>query len=229
MDFFWWLTVWYNEHGAISLPPLPLFDGITPDGLPLDSNPDRENNEGTIAPGEPIPVEPNGGIGDGAQPLPGAEGSGDGDDKPIPIESDGGIGDGAGPIPTDGDGTDGRDEDTKEPSDTFDTIVDGGGEGTAGNDLFQGTSDADIFIFASGQGYDAIVGFDQENDTLDLSETVFTNVKDVIAAASDTIEHVAAFNQLDDGVVIKTGEGAYGYIEGLTLEDLEKITIIFAE
>ncbi len=36
----------------------------------------------------PFPVEPDGGIGDGAEPLP---------DGPIPVEPDGGIGDGAGP------------------------------------------------------------------------------------------------------------------------------------
>lgn len=40
--------------------------------------------------GQPIPVEPDGGIGDGAGPIPDA-------DQPIPVEPDGGIGDGAPP------------------------------------------------------------------------------------------------------------------------------------
>ena len=42
-----------------------------------------------------MPVEPDGGIGDGAGPLPA-------DDSPMPVEPDGGIGDGAGPILLDG-------------------------------------------------------------------------------------------------------------------------------
>lgn len=42
--------------------------------------------------GKPIPVEPDGGIGDGAGPIPI-------DGQPMPVEPDGGIGDGAGPIP----------------------------------------------------------------------------------------------------------------------------------
>ncbi len=41
----------------------------------------------------PMPVEPDGGIGDGAGPLP------DLGDQPIPVEPDGGIGDGAEPLP----------------------------------------------------------------------------------------------------------------------------------
>ncbi len=44
-------------------------------------------------PGTPMPVEPDGGIGDGATPLP------DGNGTPIPVEPDGGIGDGATPLP----------------------------------------------------------------------------------------------------------------------------------
>ena len=47
--------------------------------------------------GRPMPVEPDGGIGDGAGPIPGTGG-------PMPVEPDGGIGDGAGPIPGAGDG-----------------------------------------------------------------------------------------------------------------------------
>jgi uncharacterized secreted protein with C-terminal beta-propeller domain len=52
--------------------------------------------------GVPIPVEPDGGIGDGAGPIPIDPDNG----VPIPVEPDGGIGDGAGPIPIDPDNGD---------------------------------------------------------------------------------------------------------------------------
>lgn len=206
MEFFRYLTFWYKDNGPLELPPLPLFDG-----MPNTPYPGHIDGEGTVTPGEPIPVEPDGGIGDGAQPLPGSDDAGK-DDKPIPVEPDGGIGDGAGPI----------------PSDDFDNIISGGGEGTPENDLFEATEAAETFVFASGGNYDAIKGFDLEHDTLDLSQTEFTNVKDVIAASNDSVDHVAAFEQLDDGVVIKTGDGAYGYIEGITINDLENMNIIFS-
>ena len=56
----------------------------------------EEDNSG------PIPVEPDGGIGDGAEPLPFATTLAIGEEDgtgPIPVEPDGGIGDGAGPPP----------------------------------------------------------------------------------------------------------------------------------
>ncbi len=66
-----------------------------------------EGNENLDLDNGPIPVEPDGGIGDGAGPI---LVGGDNDfpilidaDRPIPVEPDGGIGDGAGPIPVDGD------------------------------------------------------------------------------------------------------------------------------
>lgn len=61
----------------------------------------------TIATDEPIPVEPDGGIGDGAGPI--------GEDI-IPVEPGGGIGDGAGPIPWSSPlEQDGRADDGSEP------------------------------------------------------------------------------------------------------------------
>ncbi len=61
---------------------------------PIPVEPDGGIGDGAGPPGEdlgegPFPVEPDGGIGDGAGPLPG--------DGPFPVEPDGGIGDGAGP------------------------------------------------------------------------------------------------------------------------------------
>ena len=65
-------------------------------GTPMPVEPDGGIGDGAgPIPGTPIPVEPDGGIGDGAGPIPGT---------PIPVEPDGGIGDGAGPIPVDPDG-----------------------------------------------------------------------------------------------------------------------------
>ena len=205
MRLFHWLNNWYDQHGPQKLPPLPLFNGKTLDELlPPDPNAGENNGngEGTIAQGEPIPVEPNGGIGDGATPLPG------------PIDSDGGIGDGAGPIP-----------------DSFTNTIEGGGEGSTGNDLFLATDQAETFMFESGGGNDAISGFDLSEDTLDLSKTEFSNVKDLIAASADagTLDYVVStFSRLDEGVLIKTGEGAYSYLEGITLTDLETMNITFA-
>lgn len=220
MRLFHWLNNWYDQHGPQKLPPLPLFNGKTLDEL-LPPNPNAGENdgngEGTIASGEPIPVEPNGGIGDGAIPLPGpidsGSGIGDGAD-PIPVEPDGGIGDGAGPIP-----------------DGFANTLEGGGEGSSGNDLFLGTNEAETFMFESGGGNDAVSGFNLDNDTLDLSKTEFSNVKDLLAASADvgTLGYVIpTFSELDEGVLIKTGEGAYGYLEGVTLADLETMDITFA-
>lgn len=217
MILFHFLTRWYSEHGPIKLPPLPLFDGFAP--LLLDPNADLNDNldgEGTVAPGEPIPTEPDGGIGDGASPLP------------TPIESDGGIGDGAGPIPVEPDG--GIGDGAGPIPDEFAKTIEGGGTGTEGNDHFLATDEAETFSFESGAGNDAISGFDLNADTLDLSGTEFTNVKDVMAAATDagTLDYVVAtFANLDEGVLLKTGDGAYGYLEGLTVSDLENINITF--
>ncbi len=210
MILFEWLNHWYSEHGPIKLPPLPLFDGKTLDEL-LPPDPYAEEHEGsgegTFASGEPIPVEPDGGIGDGAKPLPS-------DPDPIPVEPDGGIGDGAGPIP-----------------DIFTNTVEGEGPGTEGNDHFLATDAAETFAFERGQGNDAISDFDLSQDTLDLSATEFTNVKDVIAASADagTLDFVVAtFKDLDEGLLMKTGDGAYAYMEGISVDDLESMTLVFA-
>ncbi len=80
------LAVWWNESATS--------DSKTVDG-----------NDSLVLDDRPIPVEPDGGIGDGAGPI---LVGGDSDypilidaDRPIPVEPDGGIGDGAGPIPVD--------------------------------------------------------------------------------------------------------------------------------
>ncbi len=69
------------------------------DDSDAQSQPDTEGDASGDSAGEPIPVEPDGGIGDGAEPLPGAGDSNGDDGGPIPVEPDGGIGDGAEPLP----------------------------------------------------------------------------------------------------------------------------------
>jgi len=67
-------------------------DGKKVEVFPVEPNGGIGDGAGPIPFEEgPMPVEPNGGIGDGAEPID--------LDKPIPVEPDGGIGDGAGPIP----------------------------------------------------------------------------------------------------------------------------------
>jgi|GEM_PF-1713330 len=61
--------------------------------FPVEPNGGIGDGAGPIPLEGPIPVEPDGGIGDGAGPIV--------LDDPIPVESDGGIGDGAGPIALD--------------------------------------------------------------------------------------------------------------------------------
>ncbi|NVJ97717.1 MAG: hypothetical protein HWE25_06170 [Alphaproteobacteria bacterium] len=75
---------------------------------------------------DPLPVEPDGGIGDGAGPI----------GEPIPVDSDGGIGDGAGPldgpIPVEPDGGIG---DGAEPLDGGDDTVSSEGTGELDNPI----------------------------------------------------------------------------------------------
>ncbi|SDD79429.1 hypothetical protein [Kordiimonas lacus] len=74
--------------------------------LPMEPDGGIGDGAGPIPTGDPLPVEPDGGIGDGAGPPPegdtedtdGTEGP-DGDGTIMPVEPDGGIGDGAGPPP----------------------------------------------------------------------------------------------------------------------------------
>ena len=138
--------------------------------------------------GNPIPVEPDGGIGDGAGPIPvdpstggpeattlaiGEEDGGGG--GPIPVEPGGGIGDGAGPIPVDPD-TGGPDVTTLAigEEDGGGGPVDGGGPigggrdgeiitGTKGNDTLDGTNGDDLI---RGRNGDDVITTGQGNDTV---------------------------------------------------------------
>jgi len=65
---------------------------VVSEGGDAQSQPADDASEG------PFPVEPDGGIGDGAGPIP-FEDNEDLPEGPIPVEPDGGIGDGAEPLP----------------------------------------------------------------------------------------------------------------------------------
>lgn len=176
--------------------------------------------------GEPIPVEPDGGIGDGAGPIP----TGD----PIPVEPDGGIGDGAGPIPTDdpmpvepdggiGDGA----GPPSEPEPGEGVTIDGGGEGTKADDVFIASEGTDTFVFLEGHGEDTILGFDITQDRLDFSGTEidFTDIDSLLAHATDQVDTVDEAIVL--GVYIETGEGTGVYLDDISSADLSSAMIDF--
>ncbi len=188
---------------------------VEPDGGPGDGAgpPGDGENEG------PWPVEPDGGIGDGAGPP------GDGEDEgPWPVEPDGGIGDGAGPPP-------GYDEGP------WPVEPDGGiGDGARplpivvsaekqDNGMITASDDAETFIFASDGGNTAIMGFDTTNDALDFSR--FNDVSDIedLIAASWNLTDVTT--GVTTGIIISFGDQQYGYVEGIAVEDLSDLTILF--
>jgi hypothetical protein len=191
----------------------------------------------------PIPVEPDGGIGDGAGPI-GDDGDGivtilpypySGDGEPIPVEPDGGIGDGAGPIGDDGDGLvtilpypypgDG------EPIPVEPDGGIGDGAGPIGDepdfDTFTGTEGVvDQFVFAGDHGYDLVTGFTAGEDRIDLSaaEYGFDGLEDVIARATE-------FGAPDDsevyGTYIETGDGSGFFLEGVAVFELGMVDFTF--
>ena len=81
---------------SVSAPPTPTLDvDVASPPIPVEPDGGIGDGAGPIPVSLPtaIPVEPDGGIGDGAGPIPVSL------PTAIPVEPDGGIGDGAGPIP----------------------------------------------------------------------------------------------------------------------------------
>lgn len=175
---------------------------ILPFPLPTDPDDDnsRDDDGGIAGPdtGDPIPVEPDGGIGDGAGPIPG-------DGEPIPIEGPGGIGDGAVGIP--------------------ENNIFGGGAGTTGNDFFYGTEESETFIFKADHGYDMITDFDIEADRLDLSGTEidFTDLESLLRFAKDDVDPDGNIY----GVMIETSDSSGIYIADISAADLAFALIDF--
>jgi len=215
----------FGEYGGFAVPGTTIKLDLFSDGA-------REYYKGLFgfsAGGfEPIPVEPDGGIGDGAGPIP------DGD--PMPVEPDGGIGDGAGPIP-DGDPMpvepDGGIGDGAGPPSDFDVgpveenTIEGGGEGTKADDTFIASEEADTFVFLEGHGDDTVLGFDLAEDRLDFSGTEidFTDLESLLAHATDQVD--AEDESIVYGVYIETGEGTGVYLDGISSADLSSAMIDF--
>ncbi len=205
--------------------------GLSADGsrpIPVEPDGGIGDGAGPIPDGDPMPVEPDSGIGDGAGSIP------DGDLKPV--EPDSGIGDGAGPIPDDnpmpvepdggiGDGAGPPTEVEIDPVE--ENTIEGGGEGTKANDTFIASEEADTFVFLAGHGDDTVLGFDVTADRLDFSGTEidFTDVESLLAHATDQVDE-------DDpsivyGVYIETGEGSGVYLDGISSADLSLAMIDF--
>jgi len=144
-----------------------------------------------------VPVEPGGGIGDGAGPL-----------GPIPVDADGGIGDGA-------------------PSlFSFFNLTNTSEGGTQGTDLFIASGKAETFSFAENQGSDFVVGFDIQEDTLDISQTAtdFTDIASLQAASTEVVD---AFTGTIYGLNIDLGDGETGFLNGISQNDLGTMDIVF--
>lgn len=88
------------------------------------------------------------------------------------------------------------------------------------------TDHDETFYFVEDDHGGAIIGFDLDNDTLDLSLTAFdfTGMDDLKAASSELTN---IFTGEVFGVSIDLGNGQVGYLAGLTLDDLETANIIF--
>jgi len=187
------------------------------DGILVPVEPDGGIGDGA-GPLEPIPVDADGGIGDGAGPI--------GLDNPIPVEHDGGIGDGAGPlgpIPVDADGGIG---DGAPSLFSFFNLTNTSEGGTQGTDLFIASGKAETFSFAENQGSDFVVGFDIQEDTLDISQTAtdFTDIASLQAASTEVVD---AFTGTIYGLNIDLGDGETGFLNGISQNDLGTMDIVF--
>ncbi len=193
---------------------------------PWPVEPDGGIGDGAGPPGEdgdegPWPVEPDGGIGDGAGP-PGE----DDDEGPWPVEPDGGIGDGAGPPGEDDDEgpwpvePDGGIGDGARP---LSVIVSAGSPDTS---LVTASEEAETFVFTEGSGVAAVFGFDAADDTLDLSRSGggFSDIEELVASSWNYND---ASTGETIGVLVSFGDNQHGFIEGITVSDLSDINIIF--
>lgn len=103
-----------------------------------------------------------------------------------------------------------------------DTVNGGAGDDTlwggGGNDVFTGGAGADIFVFGANHGDDTVTDYDVEEDSLSLggATTVFTDAASVADAA------VA----ISGGVLIDLGGGDSLTLQGISLSDLQEITLI---
>lgn len=97
-----------------------------------------------------------------------------------------------------------------------DTLV-----GGTGNDMLFGGADADVFVFAPGDGDDVIFGFSVEEDTLDVTAFGFTIADAVTLATSATVHTLEGV----DGMMLTLEEGDSLFVGGLTTADLQNLNI----
>ena len=110
-----------------------------------------------------------------------------------------------------------------------DDIVDAGaGSDTirsgTGDDTLTGGSGGDTFLFGADHDDDVVDDFSLADDTLDLSATAtdFNSIDDVAAASTATT--IGG----NSGILIDTGGGNSIFLNGLSLNDLQSVTIILA-
>jgi len=108
--------------------------------------------------------------------------------------------------------------------DEGDDTLDGG----VGDDTLVGGSGADTFVFSIGSGGDTVTDFNTGEDILDLSNTGidFTDLASVQAVASTIMTDFADGNSIVR-LRIETGDGASVILDGLTVDDLTSINIVF--
>jgi len=108
-----------------------------------------------------------------------------------------------------------------------DTLIGDEGDDTliggTGGDSLIGAEGSDTFIFVAGDGDDRVAGFTVSDDILDLSATAtdFTDLASLIAAAEFREQGRIS------GVMLDTGNGDSIFLEGLTVDDLNNINIVF--
>ncbi len=102
-----------------------------------------------------------------------------------------------------------------------DTVLGGAGDDTIyggfGNDTLSGGSGEDTFFFSLNSGDDQITDFELDEDVLDLSETSFTDLGTLTAAAEDTA----------NGLLITLSDNSTILLSGLSLSDLSTMNITF--
>jgi Ca2+-binding RTX toxin-like protein len=108
-----------------------------------------------------------------------------------------------------------------------DTLIGDEGDDTliggTGGDSLIGAEGTDTFIFEEGHGADRVGGFTVAEDILDLSGTAtdFTDLESLLVAAEFREQGRIS------GVMLDTGDGDSIFLEGLTVDDLSNINIVF--
>lgn len=160
----------------------------------------------------PIPVESDGGPGDGAGPIPNGDG-------PFPVEPDGGIGDGAFPPPFD---VDWRAVSFSPGS----ILVFGADDDTGTTGISMATEAADSIFFLEGVGNGAVIGFDVEEDSLSFTFTDanFADFDDLAAASTELSNPITGDVY---GVKIDIGGDQTAFITGVSLADLSTAEVYY--